>query len=311
MKDSVIGIDVGKYELVIYWSSNFITIKNEEKALKCWLEENQAYLDEVKLFVYEPTGGYERNLQNVLEQKKLPYRRVHANHVRSYAKATGMDAKTDRIDAKILAEYGKRMELTARPLIPSEPALKALITRREQLLDMRLQENNRLETCQDILKKWINKNIKQLNKQILEVEESIKKYIKDNVQVKEKVELYTSIPGVGKITALQLIVDLAELATKSDKTLAALVGLAPWNRDSGTKIVRRKTRGGRTKIRGLLYMSALVATRCNPDLKKFYLKLKQKVKATKVALIAVAHKLLLILRSIAHRQTPWTTALSR
>jgi len=311
MKGSVIGIDVGKYELVIYWNGKFTTIKNDEKELQTWIKKNHDVLKDIRLIVYEPTGGYERTLQKCLDVNQLPYRRVHANHVRAYAKATGTEAKTDGIDAKMLSEFAERMNLEPKAIRMSEPALKALLTRREQLIGMRLQEKNRLDTCDPILGKWIEKNIKQLDKQIDGIEEEIKKYEKEHAEVEKLVALYTSIPGVGKVTALQLIVDLPELLNESDKTLAALVGLAPWNRDSGTKIGRRMTRGGRTRIRGLLYMAALVAARCNPDLKKFYLKLKQKGKATKVALIAVAHKLLYTLRSIAQRQTPWTATLER
>lgn len=308
MKGSVIGIDVGKYECVIYWNGKFTTVRNDEKALKSWIRNNVDALKEVRLIVYEPTGGYERNLQTCLILNKLPHRRIHANHVRAYAKATGMEAKTDFIDAKILSEFGDRMELTAKAVVPSEPALKSLLTRREQLIAMRLQERNRLDTCDAVLEKWIKKHIKHLDQQIDAIEDEIKNYEREHPQVKKLVSLYTSIPGVGRVTALQLIVDLPELLTANDKALAALVGIAPWNRDSGTKIGRRRTRGGRTRIRGLLYMAALVAARFNPELKQFYNKLKSKGKASKVALIAVAHKLLFILRSIAQRQTPWVPA---
>lgn len=311
MKSSVIGIDIGKYELVVYWDGKFFNIKNDEKEFKSWLKKHSKGLKAVTLIVYEPTGGYERTLQKFLDLNCLPYRRVHANKVRDYAKSTGMLAKTDRIDAKMLAEYGSRMELVAKPIKPSEPLLKALLTRREQLIGMRLQEKNRLETCDPLLAKWIEKNIKQLTKQLEEIEEKIKIFEKENPMVEKLLALYTSIPGIGRVTGLQLVVDLPELLDHNDKTLAALVGLAPWNKDSGKKVGRRQTRGGRTRIRGLLYMAALVAARCNPELKKFYMKLKQKGKATKVALIAVAHKLLAIARSVAQRQTPWVAVLER
>jgi len=244
-----------------------------------------------------------------LEAKQLPYRCVHANRVRDYAKSTGTFAKTDRIDAKILAEYAQRMEIQPKAVKAVEPELKSLLTRREQLINMRLQEKNRLENCDDILRKWIEKNIKQLTEQLDELEKDIQKYEKDHADVARLLALYTSIPGIGRVTGLQLIVDLPELLQENDKTLAALVGVAPWNQDSGTKIGRRRTRGGRTRIRGLLYMAALVAARCNADMKKFYMKLKQKGKASKVALVAVAHKLLSIIRSVAQRGTPWVAIL--
>lgn len=311
MKSPVIGIDVGKYELVVYWDDKYFNIRNDEKELKNWLKKHNEALKTITLIVYEPTGGYERTLQQCLDLNQLPYRRVHANRVRDYAKATGMMAKTDRIDAKILAEYGEHMKLEAKQIKPSEPELKALLTRREQLIGMRLQEKNRLDTCNPLLKKWIEKNIKQLTKQLEEIEEEIRKFEKENETVKQLLSLYTSIPGIGRVTGLQLIVDLPELLDHDDKTLAALVGLAPWNKDSGTKMGRRQTRGGRMRVRGLLYMAALVAARYNPELKKFYMKLKQKGKATKVALIAVAHKLLAIARSVVQRNSPWVPVLER
>src|SRR5438045_244608 len=299
MKGSVIGIDVGKYELVAYWDGQYTTIKNDEKEIKSWFKKNSSALEKVGLIVYEPTGGYERKLQKCLDFYKLPYRRVHANHVRAYAKAAGIAAKTDRIDAKILAKFAITMGLVPKPVVAIEPGLKALLTRREQLIEMRLQEKNRLETCDILLSKWIEKNIKQLSKQLEEIEKTITDYIKGHPEVENLLGLYSSIPGIGRVTALQLIVDLPELLEENDKVLAALVGLAPWNRDSGTKIGRRQTRGGRVRIRGLLYMAALVAVRFYPEMKQFYSKLKQKGKATKVALIAVAHKLLGVVRSVA------------
>jgi transposase len=301
MKSSVVGIDVGKNELVVYLNNDYHTVSNEESALKSWLKKHAAILKKIDLIVFEPTGGYERTLKTCLEDNNLPYRKVHANHVRAYAKATGIAAKTDKIDAKILAEFAIRMEIKAKSEMQQYGTLKALLTRREQLIGMRLQEKNRLETCEKLVGKWISKNIEQLTKQIEQIEKAIDNEIDQDDGLKKLYQLYSSIPGVGKITSLQLIVE-------HDKTLAALVGLAPWNRDSGKMIGRRRTRGGRTRVRGLLYMAALVAARCNPELKAYYKKLKNKGKASKVALIAVAHKLLKILRSIAQRQTPWVSA---
>lgn len=311
MKSTIVGVDVGKYELVIYRNNQYFTIKNEEIALKKWLNKYCHPVESVALIVYEPTGGYERTLYACLEEKHLPYRRVHANRVRDYAKSTGRFAKTDRIDAKVLAEYAQRMEIQPKAVKAVEPGLKSLLTRREQLIQMRLQDKNRLESCDEILREWIQKNLQQLTSQLKDLEQAIKSYESEHAEVKRLLTLYTSVPGIGRVTGLQLIVDLPELLQEKDKTLAALVGVAPWNHDSGSKIGRRRTRGGRTRIRGLLYMAALVAARCDADMKRFYTKLKQKGKASKVALIAVAHKLLAIIRSVAQRQTPWEPILNR
>lgn len=309
MKSPVVGIDVGKYELVIYWSDVYHTVKNEIPVIKQWIKKHGAALKQISLIVFEPTGGYERALKICLDESNVPYRRVHANHVRAYAKATGIAAKTDKIDARVLAEFAVRMEIKAKPEIQQYETLKALLTRREQLIGMRLQDKNRLETCEKLVGKWVKKNIDQLAKQIKQIEEAIDKVLDQDEGLKKLYRLYSSIPGIGKITGLQLIVDLPELLVEHDKTLAALVGLAPWNHDSGTMVGRRRTRGGRTRVRGLLYMAALVAARCNPELKAYYKKLKDRGKASKVAIIAVAHKLLKILRSVAQRQTPWVAVI--
>lgn len=305
MQRSVIGIDVGKYELVIYWNKQFETVPNDSTKVIKWLGKNKAGLSNVDLIAFEATGGYERLLKQCLIEQQIPFRQVHANHVRAFAKASGLEAKTDKIDAKVIADYALRMDVQAKAVIERNEALKALLTRRKQLIDMRLQERNRLDTGDKLLVKWIKKNISHLDKQIEQVEKAIDKQVKEDSETKRLYELYSSIPGIGKITGLQLIVDLPELLSENDKTLAALVGLAPWNQDSGLMRGKRRIRGGRSQVRGLLYMAALVAARCNEDLKAFYNKLKSKGKASKVALIAVAHKLLMILRSVAQRGTPW------
>lgn len=311
MKTTVIGIDVGKYELAIFWQDKSFLIKNDEKEIEAWINDQAVGLKQVSLIAYEPTGGYERKLQTLLQKNRLPHRRVHANHVRAYAHASGISAKTDRIDAKVIAEYAVRMEITAKEPEAEDSKLKALLTRRRQLIDMRAQEKNRLDTCDPLVKKLIEKHIKHLTKEIEKIDKEIKTHEEANSKIKKLVDLYTSVPGVGRTVALQLIADLPELETEDDKKLAALVGVAPWNHDSGLKSGRRRTKGGRTQVRSLLYMAALVAARCNPELNKFYNKLKQKGKASKVALIAVVHKLLYILRSIAQRQTPWVQVLAR
>lgn len=311
MKRSVIGIDVGKYELSLFWDNKHYVIKNDTTEMTTWFKEHIAFLKEIPLMVYEPTGGYERKLQRVLQANQWPHRRVHANHVRAYARAAGIYAKTDHIDARVIAEYAIRMEIKANETEMAHPALKTLLTRREQLIRMRAEEKNRLDTCDPLITKFITQHIDQLTRHITKIDKEIQVYEKAHVDIQKLMELYTSVPGVGRTVALQLIADLPELEREDDKKLAALTGLAPWNCDSGLMTGKRRTHGGRTRIRSLLYMSALVAARCCPPLNQFYLKLRQKGKAAKVALVAVAHKLLMILRSIAQRQTPWVPVLER
>jgi transposase len=310
MQKNMLGIDVGKFELSIFWKTKNYTVKNDIEEIAVWFEKYAVSEKEASLVVYEPTGGYERTLEQFLQINKWSHKRVHANHVRAYARALGVHAKTDRVDARMIADYAVRMEIKANETKMEHTQLKALLTRREQLVCMRAEEKNRLDTCDPALKSFINQHITQLGKYIAKIDEEIKKYEKANPEVHKEVALYSSVPGIGRIIALQLVTDLPELKTADNKKLAALVGVAPWNRDSGLMIGRRSTYGGRTRVRGLLYMGALVAARCCPQLKQFYLKLKQKGKATKVALVAVAHKLLDILHSVAKRQTPWVAVLN-
>jgi transposase len=309
MKRSVIGIDIGKYELVAYCDGRYEKFSNNHMALAKWFASKSKWLRTVDLVAFEATGGYERLLKKLLIDNQIPFRQIHANHIRAFANASGISAKTDEIDARVITEYANKLDIQAKPVISRNEALKTLITRRKQLLEMRLQEKNRLDTCDKLATKWINKNIVNLSKQIDQVETAIDEEIEKDGESKRLYELYSSIPGIGKVISLQLITDLPELLTENDKTLAALVGLAPWNHDSGRISGRRRTRGGRTQIRGLLYMAALVAARCNPELRIFYQKLKNKGKATKVALIAIAHKLLIVLRSVAQRGTAWVPSM--
>lgn len=311
MKRAVIGIDVGKHELSIFWKNKNYVVENSPESISMWFKKHIVLKKGNPLIVYEPTGGYEKKLQKFLNENNWSHKRVHANHVRAYAKALGVHVKTDRVDARMIADYAERMEIKENDTKAKHADLKALLTRREQLVTMRAEEKNRLDTCDILLTKLINQHIEQLTANIAEVDETIKQYEKTYQDVQKAVKLYTSVPGIGRIIALQLFVDLPELEKTDNKKLAALVGLAPYNRDSGLMVGRRRTYGGRTRIRGLLYMAALVASRCYPELKRFYLKLKQKGKASKVALVAVAHKLLAVLHSVAKRQEPWAPILEK
>jgi len=311
MKRTVIGIDVGKYELSLFCKNKSYVVENSVECITKWFKKHTILKKENPLIVYEPTGGYERQLQNVLNKNNWSHKRIHANHIRSYAKALGVHAKTDKVDAKIIADYAERMEIKENETKINHPELKALLTRREQLVTMRAEEKNRLDTCDDLLINYINQHIDQLTTNIAEINNAIEQYEEANKEVKKAVSLYASVPGIGHTIALQSVVDLPELEKLDIKKLSALVGLAPWNRDSGLMSGKRRTYGGRTRIRGLLYMAAVVSSRCCPQIKQFYLKLKQKGKASKVALIAVAHKLLAILHSIAKRQTPWVEILDK
>ena len=304
--ETIIGIDVGKLELFIYWNQKTISILNSYETITLWLKQNKKQLKESSLIAFEATGGYEAELKKSLNKAEIPYRMVHANHVRNFAKANGVLAKTDKIDAKIIAEYALNMNIAPKRLSEENSELKALLDRREQLVRTRSQEKNRLEKPSSVLmRKNIEKHIAWLTKEIKHLERDIQNKVKESSKLSKLAKLYQSIPGVGLLTSLHLISNLPELETSSSKTLSSLVGVAPFNRDSGKMRGKRYIRGGRGRIRSYLYLSSLSAIRYNPLIKKFYNKLKQKGKPSKVALVASMHKLLSIVKSITDRQTPW------
>jgi transposase len=301
----IIGIDVSKKDLAIHYNDVDSVIANSEVALEAFIANHPQSREVV--WVFEPTGGYERVMKRYLLAQKIGSHQVHANRVRDYAKSCGIFAKTDKIDARVIAMYAKERGLEAQNELPvGDEKLQALVQRRDQLIEMLKQENNRLETLDDVTaKSSIKEHIKWLEKQIKAIEIALNARVQDVPELKAQDALFQSVPGIGKVTAWQLLAHLPELATQDIKPLTALVGLAPISKDSGTMSQQRHIRGGRKMVRNVLYMAAISAIRCNPLLKLFYQRLKARGKASKVALVAVMHKLLSILRSIALRGTPW------
>jgi transposase len=304
MNKKIVAIDVAKSELVIYFNGTYSTITNENTVIKKFLTEfNNKDID---LFAFEATGGYEKRLIECLEEMSFPYRMMHANHIRAYAKALGILAKTDKLDAKVIHDYAITVSLEAVSSKNENQEISDLLNRRDQLIDMRIEESNRLETMTNkkIIKSF-NAHIKWIEKQIDNIENQLSDYLNRNDSVKFLYDLYTSVPGVGLITAMRLIADLPELLTHTDKQLAALIGVAPMNQDSGKMRGKRRIIAGRAKIRRALYLATIAAIKFNPVIKAFYNKLKSKGKPGKVSIIAGVRKLLMIIRSIAQRKTPW------
>lgn len=310
MGKKIVAIDIAKAELVIYWDGKFSTILNTPKDINQWLNtfKNKA----IDLFAFEATGGYEGKLIECLEEKSLLYRKIHANHVRAYAKALGLLAKTDTIDAKVIHDYAVAVSLTPASSRNENQALSHLLNRRDQLIVMRIEETNRLETMSaKIMIKSLKAHIKWLDKEVKALDKQLSEYAQSNESVKILYELYTSVPGVGIISALRLIADLPELLEYTDRQLAAMIGIAPMNKDSGQMRGKRRIIGGRSKLRSTLYMATISAIRCNPLIKSFYEKLKSRGKPSKVAIIACARKLLMVIRSIAQRKTPWEPVIAK
>lgn len=259
--------------------------------------------------VLEATGGYERAVAAALAAAKLPVIVVNPRRAREFARAAGVLAKTDRLDACVLALYAERLKPPARPLLsPQQQALEDLVARRAQLVSMLTQEKNRLQqAATPRIKKSIEAVMKAIKTQIGNAEDDIAREIQSSPVWKDAADRMDSVPGVGFKTICVLLSALPELGTLSRQCIAALAGLAPVNRDSGKMRGRRAVYGGRADVRTALYMAALTAIRYNPAIKVFYDRLVEAGKPKKVALTAAAHKLLTILNAMLREKTTWRT----
>lgn len=257
--------------------------------------------------VLEATGGYERVIVAELAAAGLPVVVVNPRQVRDFAKATGRLAKTDAIDAKVLALFAIAIQPPLRPLDdPQTQVFAELLTRRRQLIQMRTAESNRLAQARDRrVRKSIEGVVKLLERQMAAIDDEIDQHIQNSPIWKEKEQLLLAVEGVGPTTARTLLAELPELGTASRQEIAALVGLAPFNRDSGTMRGRRTIVGGRASVRSVLYMATLTATQRNPVIRKHYRHLLDQGKRKKVALVACMRKLLTILNAILREKKPW------
>lgn len=258
------------------------------------------------LIVLEATGGFENATAAALSHAALPVVIVNPRQVRDFARSTGQLAKTDRIDARMLALFAERVRPAAKPL-PDEAAqeLDALITRRRQLLEMIVAERNRFSSAAVGLRKGIREHIRYLERHLKGVDTEIEERIRNSPIWRAKEDLLRSVPGVGPVLSRTLIAELPELGTLTDKQISALVGVAPLARDSGKMRGRRLVWGGRGPVRAVLYMAALVASRNNPVIRVFYLRLRAAGKPPKVALTACMRKLLVILNAMLRANKAW------
>ncbi len=266
-----------------------------------------------RLIVIEATGGYHRLLVAALAAARLPVVVVNPRQVRDFARAMGVLAKTDRIDAVVLARFGQKVDPQVRPLLDEQAAeLQDLVARRRQLIELQTAEGNRLQQAATArIRSSIRAVLKTIEHQIQLIDDEIDDRIKGSPIWQHKVDLLTSVPGIGPQTARTLLVGLPELGQVSRQQIAALVGVAPLNRDSGTMRGRRTIWGGRAAVRSALYMAALVASRYNPVLKAYYQRLVAAGKAKKLAIIAVLRKLLVTLNAMLRTNTPWRTTLEK
>ena len=258
------------------------------------------------LVVLEATGGFETPAVSALAKAGLPVVVVNPRQVRDFAKAMGRLAKTDALDAAILADFAQRVRPVPRPL-PDEAAqlLESLLTRRRQIVDMLTAEKNRLGFARGPVQRDIRQHIRWLEKRLAEVDGDLQDAVRASPLYQAKADLLRSVPGVGPVTTLTLLATLPELGQLSRHQIAALVGVAPMNRDSGTMRGKRMVWGGRAPVRAVLYMAALVGLKHNPVLRRFYERLRAAGKPFKVAATACMRKLLTILNAMVHQNRHW------
>ena len=310
-----VGIDVGKMTLCIFVLpiGAYFEVPNtpqghDQLTVKlAGINRQHASM----LVAFEPTGGYEWALWRALHHAGFKARQVSALHVRCFARAQGTLAKTDPIDARLIARF-VAFAPTAGRVMPSETLreLNGLITKRRQLValrktllcQMKLNTSVTIQALHDAHKNLLDQQIKSLNAALERCQQA-------NQELAQKAQLLRSIPGIGPVVCATLLGEMPELGCALDKQIAALAGLAPINVDSGLKKGRRAIRGGRKQVRDVLYQAALVASTHNPVLKTFADKLKKKGKPHKLVLTAVARKLLIIANAIIYRKTPWVAAM--
>ena len=259
-----------------------------------------------ELIVVEATGGYQRSVVDALFHAGLAVAVVNPARVRQFARASGLLAKTDKLDAQVLALFGQRMQPKRyEGKSEAEKELSALLVRRKQLEEMLKAEQNRLRTIVPSLRGSVERILVILKEEKKRLEEQIEQYLNEQKSWQEQREILSSAPGVGKVTTATLLADLPELGKMDRKKIAALVGVAPMNYDSGKRRGYRKTKGGRRDVRSVLYMSTLVATRYNPLIKAQYQELLRRGKIKKVALTACMRKFLTILNAMMRDKLPF------
>ena len=304
--DVHVGIDISKatLDIAIHPTGGFVSLPNDRKGIATVLKK----LREVQpdLVVVEATGGYERAVAHAMKVAGLPVAVVNPRQVRDFARATGILAKTDRLDAHVISRFAAAVRPEPRRMSDvSEQDLKAQQKRRQQLVEMLTAERNRLGTASPGVVKQIKRHIRWLEKEIETAEKELRLQISSSDAWRAKDGLLRTVPGIGAVVAGTLLADLPELGSLDRRQIAALVGVAPLNRDSGTFKGRRIVWGGRAGVRAALYMASLVASRRNPIIKAFYQRLCAAGKPKKVALVACMRKLLTILNSMLRHQTPW------
>ena len=305
-QERYVGIDVSKknLDIAVRPGDEHWTVANDEDGI----DELVNRLKSIgpRLVVLEATGGIELAVTGGLADAGLLVAVVNPRQVRDFAKAMGRLAKTDSLDAQVLAQFGQMVQPTPRPLRDAEAqALSALLSRRRQLVGMMTQEKNRLHAAQPSVQHDIRQYIVYMEKRLAKLDDDLGGTLRKSPLWRERDDLLRSVPGIGQVLSVTLLAGLPELGTLNRKQIAALVGVAPLNRDSGLLRGRRTVWGGRARVRATLYMATLTATRYNPVIRAFYERLCASGKAKKVAITACMRKMLTILNSMLRHHAAW------
>jgi transposase len=310
MNQLFVGIDISKDRLDVHIqrTEDHFSLAHDEAGIADLVRRLQGLAPQ--LVVMEATGGYETTVAAALASAGLPVAVVNPRQIRDYARATGQLAKTDRLDARVIALFAAAVRPPVRPLPDAQAQQLGEVTaRRRQLVDMLGAEINRRRLLRDPrLRERLNAHIAWLEQALREVDDDLRRLVRASALWRETDDLLRSAPGIGPVTSCTLIADLSELGHLDRRRIAALVGVAPFNRDSGTMRGRRLVSGGRAPVRTVLYMATLVAIRHNPTIAAFYQRLRTGGRPGKVALVAAMRKLLTILNAIVRERRPWQPA---
>ena len=307
-----VGIDVSKtcVDVAVRPTGQMWTISNDESGIRELVSRLKA-LDPA-IVVLESTGGLELPSVAALAAAALPVAIVNPRQVRDFAKATGTLAKTDALDAIALAHFADAVRPVVRPLKDAETqVLSSLVARRHQVVSIVVAEKNRLRSAITAVRPRIEAHIAWLEQELNDIDEGLRQTLRSNPAWREKDDILRSVPGVGDQLSLALLSQLPELGTLNRREVAALVGVAPFNRDSGTLRGKRQIWGGRARLRAVLYMGAMVASRFNPVIRDFYQRLLAAGKPKKVALTACMRKLLVILNAMLKSRSHWSAEPAR
>jgi transposase len=307
MNEEFVGVDVSKDSLDV--ATHVIKKEWHLANNEIGIGQLVTILEELKptLVVMESTGGYQTAVAYALIHVSLPCAVLNPREVRDFARATKKLAKTDRIDAQVLAHFAAVIRPEPRPLSDDQSQeLEAMLARRNQVIEMITAEKNRLHTAQLAVSGLIKDHINFLEAQLKQTDTDLRRRIEESPVQREKYQILQSVPGVGPNLAATIIISFPELGTINGKQAASLSGVAPLNRDSGTKRGKRSIWGGRPQVRAVLYMATLVATRFNPVIRQFYTRLVASGKPKKVALVACMRKLITILNSMLKHRTFWS-----